>query len=77
MAKQEMKWDSRDECYHGVTSDGREIVVEGVEYAEAVQDIEKGEYEKESWKKGELAELADPDTWLSCLGANQNVSVKR
>jgi hypothetical protein len=62
MVKQEMTWNSRDACYHGVTSDGREIVVQGDEYAESEQDGCPSEV------------LNDPDQWATCIGANQNVA---
>lgn len=67
--KQEMTWDSRDWNYHGVTSDGREILVSGDEYAESEQDAQSQGVDQESIDQ----ELGDPDGWATCVGANQNV----
>ena len=68
MAKQ-MTWDSRDGCYHGVTSDGQEIIVDGDEYAENEQAARK-----EGIDESEIESMQnDPDMWANCVGANPNV----
>ena len=59
--KQMMQWNSEKEAYFGVTSSGKAIRVEGVEYAESQQD---GVDEQT---------LNDPDVWENLIGDNQNV----
>ena len=59
--KQEMVWNSQAGAYFGITSSGRCIRVDGIEYAEAVRD---GVPE---------IELLDPDIWEMGIGINQNI----
>lgn len=61
--KKTMQWSSDAQAYFGTTSDGREIRVEGVEYAESQQAGADDEV------------LSDPDMWASLAGDNQNVTI--
>lgn len=61
--KKAMQWNSDEQAYFGTTSDGRDIRVEGVEYAESWQD------------GGDDELLNDPDAWASLAGDNQNVTI--
>ena len=81
MEKQLMKWNSDQNAYYGVTSDGHNIRVEGVEMAESaedmgvdVEDLSNVSVNVESYVLNpEMASLLDPDQWQTCIGANQNV----
>jgi hypothetical protein len=59
--KQPMNYNSEEDAYNGVTSDGRTIRVEGIEYLENQQDGVDEET------------LNDPDVWAGFAGDNQNV----
>ena len=59
--RQLMKWNPQQQAYYGVTSDGRTVRVEGVEYLESQRDGADQEL------------LDDPDSWASLAGDNQNV----
>ncbi len=61
--KKAMQWNQEQQAYFGMTSDGRDIRVEGVEYAESQQD------------GGDDELLNDPDAWASLAGDNQNVTI--
>ncbi len=61
--KKAMTWSNEEQAYFGRTSDGRDIRVECVEYAESQQD------------GGDDELLNDPDAWASLAGDNQNVTI--
>jgi hypothetical protein len=82
MEKQLMKWNANQEAYFGTTSDGKQIRVEGIEMAEAAQDMDVDTEDLsnvsvnvESYVLNpEMASLLDPDQWQSSVGVNQNIN---